>query len=360
MNISVACSRLSDNTFVRSYLLLQTLPEADITVYGLVDDEGLYPFFDDETFDFQTIRSSHRRGRVGTAMDMLRLWRKLIRVNRDTDLLYVASGWKDNVIPAITARRSQITSGPKLLDVYDYTPWFDRLAIVKPPSWFDAVIASNSPLAKRVGGKTIYTPVDTNRFDPANYNRNAIRQELGFRVEDTVLGFIGTPRRSKGVHHLIEAVNQSQSVVKGLIVGAGTSGYISDLRSQANDDNKFVKPVPHSEIPRYYAAIDMLVLPQEPSPLAEYQIPAKLFESMSMRRPVIGTAIGDMESIIDDTGATISDPSAESILGAVERMRACGIEKLGKLARNRAINHYSNKIAGERLSDIIRMLVGTT
>jgi hypothetical protein len=356
MDISVVCSRLSDNTLVRAYLLLQTIDDADISVYGMVDEDGLYPFFDKGEFDFNTVAKTNRSGSVGRASDMVRFWRHLATELGETDLLYFASGWKDNVIPGLVAARSVAGDPHTVLDVYDHTPWFDQVPLVDPEGWFDTVIASNSCLADRVSGGRVYTPVDTDRFDPERYDRRGIRDDLGFGDEDVVVGFIGTPRRSKGVHHLVRAVDDGGDDLKGLLVGAGDEGYAAELRSMASDDVVFVPPVAHSEIPKYYAAIDLMVLSQEHTLKAKYQIPAKLFEAMSMGRPVVGTAIGDIPEVIGETGVTIDRVDAESVLDAIGRVRDAEIEDLGAQARRRVRERYSNEVVGKQLRSILQEL----
>jgi glycosyltransferase involved in cell wall biosynthesis len=357
MEISVICGRLDNNTLVRSYLLLKTLPNASVTVYGPADAGELHPFFDSKKISFEVLPVGRRIPYFRQIKNSLRFWRFLYRNLRCPDLLYFASGKKHTVLPGLAAKFSSYRDTPALLDIYDYTPWFGRIPMIDPPELFDAVIASNGPLARSVDGQIIYTPVDTNRFDPAKFDRSGIRSDLGFEPDEFVAGFIGTPRPEKGVDYLVDAVDNSDTDVRGLIVGAQRHGYAGKLRSRASDKTVFVDPVPHSEIPRYYSAIDTLVLAQQASSFGEYQMPAKLFEAMSMAKPVIATDIGDLPKVIGETGEIITTPSTENVRQAIETLREDSIEQKGRKARARARSRYSESVICGQLQSIIDRIV---
>jgi glycosyltransferase involved in cell wall biosynthesis len=357
MDISVICGRLDDNTLVRSYLLLKTLPEASVTVYGPADSGKLYPFFERDAVDFEILPVSQRIPYVRQFINIPRLWRFLRRNIGSTDLLYFASGWKHTILPGLATKFGHYQDVPSLLDIYDYTPWFDQVPMVNPPELFDAVIASNEPLARSVDGQTVYTPVDTDRFDPGRFDKHSIQSELGIASDEFVAGFIGTPRPEKGVDHLVDAVDGSETDVRGLIVGAGKGGYAGELRSRASDQTVFVEPVPHSEIPKYYAAIDVLVLAQQTSSFGKYQMPAKLFEAMSMAKPVIVTDIGDLPEVVGKTGEVITEPSTEALKEAFKTLRQGNIAQKGHEARKRACGRYSERVIGQQLQSIIDNLV---
>jgi glycosyltransferase involved in cell wall biosynthesis len=329
-----------------------------------VDDRGLHPFFDAEAFDFRTIQTQSygewdgestdlaRVEHLGRqAVDAVRLWRRFAADTDTADLLYVAGGWKGSVGAGLLASRLSARDAPLVLDVYDYTEWFEQVPLVFPPDLADAVIASNGPLARRIGGETVYTPVDTDRFDPECHDGAAVRAEFGFEPDDFVAGFIGTPRPTKGVHTLVEAVGRTEDV-HGLVVGAPDGDeYTERLRSAADGKTRVVPPVPHSEVPAYYAAIDALVLAQQRTPFCEYQIPAKLFEAMSMARPVVATAIGDIPSVLGPTGETFEEPSPDAIVAALGRVRDArgGCDA----ARQRAVDNYSYAVVGDQLRDVL-------
>jgi glycosyltransferase involved in cell wall biosynthesis len=226
-----------------------------------------------------------------------------------------------------------------------------------PLSSFDAVVASNRPLAKKLDGIALHTPVDTERFNPERYDRPATRAELGFDDDEFVAGFVGTPRKTKGIDALVDAVCGADDNVRGLIVGPADDDYGEQLKQRATEDMVFVPPVSHSEVPRYYAALDALVLAQQRLPDSEYQFPAKLSEAMSMGTPVIATAIGDIPYAVDGAGVLMDDPTPATIRKGINKIRneqATYRER----ARNRAVNLFSAETIGREFNELLVDLVG--
>jgi glycosyltransferase involved in cell wall biosynthesis len=370
MRIAVLCRRLSDNTFVRSYLLLKTLTDVTIDVYGLVDNRGLHGYFDSEQFAFHTVSTegygdwagepsvSERLSRLSTqGVDAIRLWTHYAYKSPAPDTVVVASGWKGSVGAGLLAKHLGPWDVPVVVDIFDRTEWVDMLSF-DPLSSFDATIASNRPLAEQVGGTTIHTPVDTDRFDPERFDRQATRSELGFRDEEFVAGFVGTPRKTKGIDALIGAVCGADDDVRGLIVGPTDNDYGEQLKKQANEDVVFVPPVPHSEVPRYYAALDALVLPQQRLPDSKYQFPAKLPEAMSMGTPVIATAVGDIPNAVDNAGILLDTPTSTAIRKGIGKLndRSAGYSER---VRARAIEMFSADVIGDSLSELLAELRGS-
>jgi len=367
MRIAVLCRRLSDNTFVRSYLLLGTLPNAKVDVYGLVDNRGLHDYFDSERFTFHTVDTNgygdwdgeptvpERLRRLSTqGIDAVRLWAHYAYNASEPDAVVVASGWKGSVGAGLLAKHLGPWDVPVIVDVFDRTEWVEMLPF-DPLSSFDAVLASNRPLAEQLGGTALHTPVDTERFNPDRFDRVAIRADLGFD-DEFVAGFIGTPRKTKGIDALVDAVCGADDDVRGLIVGPTDDAYGKQLKKRATDDMVFVPPVPHSEVPRYYAALDALVLAQQRLPDSEYQFPAKLSEAMSMGTPVIATAIGDIPHAVGDAGVLLDDPTSKAIREGIDEI---GGEQTayGERARARAVESFSAEVIGRKFGELLADLI---
>jgi glycosyltransferase involved in cell wall biosynthesis len=370
MRVAVLCRRLSDNTLVRSYLLLKTLPDAKIDVYGLVDDRGLHSYFDSDRFTFHTVDTRgygdwdgeptvpdrlRRLSNQGT--DSFRLWAHYAYSAPVPDAVVVASGWKGSVGAGLLAKHLGPWDVPVIVDIFDRTEWAEMLPF-DPLSSFDAVVTSNRPLAEQLNGTALHTPVDTERFDPDWYDREAIRAELGFDEDEFVAGFIGTPRKAKGIDVLVDAICGADDSIRGLIVGPADNSYGEQLKRQATDNIVFVPSVPHSEVPRYYAALDALVLAQQRLPDSEYQFPAKLSEAMSMKTPVIATAIGDIPHAVGDSGVLLEEPTARAIRGGIDEVRSDPTE-YGERARSRAVESFSANAVGAELSDLLTDLLSS-
>lgn len=372
MNIAVLCRRLSDNTFVRSYLLLQTLDEENVNVdvYGLVDSRGIHEYFDQDQFNFHIISTddyadwdsdptiSERVQSLSVqARDAIRLWRWFNQEGaEDADVIFVASGWKGSVGAGLLSKLVSPRSAPVVVDVYDRTEWVEQFPFINPLNGFDKILASNQPLAKKLGGTVLYTPVNTHEFDPSKYDRDEIRAELG--VEDEYLaGFIGTPRWNKGTDILVDATSEMDNV-RSVVVGMTEGEFGDDLKQQASEDAIFIPPVPHKDVPKFYAAIDALVLPHRDHANSEFQIPAKLFEAMSMGTPVIATDVGDISHVLGGTGVALDKASPEHLREAIQTVRDNGGSEMGMDSRKRAIEEFSAESIGSELINILKNLSG--
>ena len=107
--------------------------------------------------------------------------------------------------------------------------------------------------------------IDLTRFDISKRKtwRAQIRRELGYSETDFLFGFVGRITRDKGVNELLEAFLNLKSDSKLLLVGnkegANTLNQILLKKAAQCSNIRFVESV--ADIERYYAALDVLVLP---------------------------------------------------------------------------------------------------
>lgn len=157
--------------------------------------------------------------------------------------------------------------------------------------------------------------VDSSVFDAARFGRvdiDALRAGQGIPARSTVLGFIGTFGRWHGVDVLCAAIRQlvaerrewlDRNAVRFLIVGDGFLGrFVAELIS---DDavGKYVSwpgLVEQREGPAYLAAMDILLSPHIPNPDGSrfFGSPTKLFEYMSMSRPIIASRLDQIAEVL--------------------------------------------------------------
>ncbi|MGH6914640.1 MAG: glycosyltransferase, partial [Geminicoccales bacterium] len=92
----------------------------------------------------------------------------------------------------------------------------------------DAVTCVSERFCREYGGIIAPHARDPAEYDPAVRDGVALRRSLGFSRNDHVIGFIGTPRRMKGIHVLLDALDKlHRPNVKLLIVGAAEG--VSDV-----------------------------------------------------------------------------------------------------------------------------------
>ncbi len=212
---------------------------------------------------------------------------------------------------------------------------------------------------------TIYNGVDTDFFNP-NVGCNDIVQKYDLEDYFTVV-FVGRITPAKGVEYLIKALNVLRDYkIKALLVGPfkymfqesnGKSKYAESLLSLVEKCDLegrviFTDAVPKSELPKYYVAGDVFVLPSIYEAMGMV-----LVEAMACGKPLIGSRVGGIPEIIREwENGLLFKPKdhrdlAEKILTLMndEILRA----KMGRNGRRIAENGYSwGKIAERLFKDV--------
>ncbi len=149
-----------------------------------------------------------------------------------------------------------------------------------------------------------YTPeiipntVDHERFRPG-VDGAPIRARLHLRPEDRVVLFIGRVVPHKGIEHLVEA---AKHVPDATFVIAGDGPFLPAVRRLATafgveDRVLFPGKVRYRDLPAYYAACDVFVLPSV-SRLEAFGIVA--LEAMATGKPVVVSDIPGVREVITD------------------------------------------------------------
>lgn len=141
--------------------------------------------------------------------------------------------------------------------------------------------------------------IDVTHFRPMP--RNQAREQLNLPEKYTIVLFVGSLIRRKGVDILLSAIARivaHHSRVKLIVIGEGP--FLKQLEAQALDlaiDKivHFVGRKSNDELPFWYSAADVFVLPslREGTPLA-------LLEALSCEVPVIVSRAGGMVEVIED------------------------------------------------------------
>ncbi len=154
----------------------------------------------------------------------------------------------------------------------------------------DAVTVSSEVLRDLYGGTIVPHARDERRLNPALYDRDAIRAELGYSPEDRVVLFVGTPRMHKGLTELAEAIEQIDDPrYKLCVVGTITDPPLKRALSVfAAGRVKLLENRPLSEVARTTLIGDLVCLLQQPEDeISRYQTPAKLTDALAMGVPVL-------------------------------------------------------------------------
>jgi glycogen synthase len=121
-----------------------------------------------------------------------------------------------------------------------------------------------------------------------------------------VIGFIGSFYDYEGLDDLIEAMPAllvREPGARLLLVGGGPCEQALKAKAAASpaaSSIRFVGRVPHEEVERYYALIDVLAYPRKRSRLTDLVTPLKPLEAMAQGRLVAASAVGGHRELITD------------------------------------------------------------
>ena len=180
-----------------------------------------------------------------------------------------------------------------------------------------AVELADGPLQPEV----IYNGVAENFSSAADAKK--IRRQLGLPETAKIILFVGRCERDKGMDELLEAFAKIvRRYPEALLVVVGDGGARSEMESAVRcaafgDRVRFAGLVGRNEIPLYFQASDVFVLPSYGEGM-----PNALLEAMAAGLPCVATHVGGIPEAVQDgvNGILIPPKSAEAIAGALEKI----------------------------------------
>jgi glycosyltransferase involved in cell wall biosynthesis len=161
-----------------------------------------------------------------------------------------------------------------------------------------------------------------------------VRDDISLRSQlkldgQFVVGFVGSFKAWHGVDFLFKAFGQlrgEDAAYHLLLVGEGP------MRAALEEETRrlgfqevvtLVGNVPHEEVPRYLALMDVAVAPY-PAVEDFYFSPLKVYEYMSGSRAVVASRIGQVAEVIVDglTGLLYEPGDREALIGCIRRLQA--------------------------------------
>ncbi|HKZ64084.1 MAG TPA: glycosyltransferase family 4 protein [Thermoplasmata archaeon] len=211
--------------------------------------------------------------------------------------------------------------------------------------------------------EVIPNPVDAQRFRP-DVDGARVRERLRIRSEDRVVLMVARIVPHKGIEHLVEA---AKFVPDAMFVIVGDGPFLPDVRRLAAEfgveDRVLVQgKVPHRDLPEYYAACDVFVLPSV-SRLEAFGIVA--LEAMATAKPVVVSDIPGVREVVTDgvegllaepvnpedlaakIGRLLADPGRRRQMGARGREKVEAKFRIDRVA-DAVLNVYSEVIPAVR------------
>jgi D-inositol-3-phosphate glycosyltransferase len=209
---------------------------------------------------------------------------------------------------------------------------------------------------------------DIHRF--GHIPRSLARQQLGIPPDARVVFYIGRFDPRKGIETVVRAIGQSHLRHDDrlqLIIGGGSrpghsdgkerdriEGIVQEL--QIDHQTHFPGRISDEELPMYYAAADVCVVPSHYEPFGLVAI-----EAMASGTPVIASDVGGLQFTIvsGETGLLVPVKDAMGFAEAIDRIvhNPAWRDQLGHAARNRVVDYFSWDGVAFQLNDLYRQLL---
>jgi glycosyltransferase involved in cell wall biosynthesis len=133
--------------------------------------------------------------------------------------------------------------------------------------------------------------VDLNYYNPDNLPDSSFRQKMGFDSTDLLIFYGGIIGYAQGLDVILNAAEilKDKKSVKFILQGSGPEKErLLKLKEELHLTNVyFLPPVDKKEMPNVLMAVDIAVVPLRKIELFQGAIPSKIFESLSMKVPLI-------------------------------------------------------------------------
>lgn len=192
--------------------------------------------------------------------------------------------------------------------------------VVLSPGFKDALISRGVPSEKV---EVIYNWCEENQASPATRDEE-FRKYLGFSGRFVVL-YAGTMGGVQSLDTVLEAavrLEKQNPTVLFAFMGGGVEKERLRAKASALSNVRFLPRQPVTEVGRYFAAADALLIHLKRDPLFRITIPQKTQAYMAAGRPIIIGVEGNAADLIANANAGIScqPENPESIANAINAM----------------------------------------
>lgn len=232
-----------------------------------------------------------------------------------------------------------------------YLQWMEKLV-----QKADAVTLHTSFLQKRFGGTFVPNGKDTALFDPQKYDTQALKARYGLLPYRTLM-FPGAPRPYKGIEDVLVALKLlNQPDLRLVIVGGSPyDNYDEQLIQQWGEHIIQLPRQPAHVMPEMVAAADIVVVPQRDTAATRAQFPLKLTDGMAMAKPVLASRVGDIPTILGDTGYLVDPGEPKQIATQISQIFSDPqtAAQQGIRARERCIKYCSIEAMADSLASVV-------
>jgi glycosyltransferase involved in cell wall biosynthesis len=193
----------------------------------------------------------------------------------------------------------------------------------------ERVVAVSRPLAEAALGlgvakdriDLVPNGIDRDAFQPRD--REAARRDLELPSDKRIVLYVGNVLETKGALDLVRAFGQAGAGLahaRLVMLGGGKDfDACVQLAKTLGVDARFLGPKPHSEIPKYLAAADVLALPSW-----NEGMPNVVLEALASGRRVVATHVGGIPDIVtsETLGLLVPPKNPSKLADALQRVLA--------------------------------------
>lgn len=200
------------------------------------------------------------------------------------------------------------------------------------------------------------------------YAKTETRQNLGLRIDDKILIFVGRPAYYKGIVPLLLALKKVRHNCPNLrCVFTGSITGFSKFEKYATDvaaNLIFIGHVNHAELHKWYSAADVGVITSYSE-----QCSYSALEMMANGLPIVASDGNGVRDVFSDKNAIIApiesiflaEPYANNLATAIDKalsLTSAEISQLAKVNRNLLDTRYSAMTMASKYADLILSLGG--
>ena len=235
--------------------------------------------------------------------------------------------------------------------------WVEGYTLQRSSAWLAAGHTVRQTLSARSGyaGKphqVMPLGVDTEVFRPDPAARVHVRRQLGWSSDGVpVVGYLGRFIPEKGLHLIMQILEQIPSPWRALLVGGGPlEGDLNAWAARFPQRVRVVTGVPHDRVPAYLNAMDLLVAPSQTSARWREQLGRMLLEAFACAVPVLGSDSGEIPFVLGDAGRVLGEADGTGWCAALGELLESPARRtaLGQAGRARAAAEFAWPILARR------------
>ncbi len=211
---------------------------------------------------------------------------------------------------------------------------------------------------------TITNGVDPEFFAPPA-DREADRRRKGVAGKFTVL-YLGAHGISHALQRILDVARELEGdpEIQFVFVGSGAEkdGLIDRAARDRLRNVRFVAPVQKAEVPAWYGAADVALVPLRDVPLFTTFIPSKLFEVLACEVPVVASVAGEAAAIAQRSGGAVvvAPEDVPAIRDALLELRADEAKRrsMGRAGRQFVIGEFDRRVLAHRYAEVLAKVAG--